>query len=99
MLELLKKPEAETDLLKIWRYTFETWGETRANHYLDGLELDMKQLTKTPYFGKSRDTLRTGYRSLHSGRHVIFYRVLDGAIEVIRILHDQMDPFLHIGSA
>ncbi len=31
--------------------------------------------------------------------HLIFYRVIDpGVIEIVRVLHERMEPRLHIGS-
>jgi toxin ParE1/3/4 len=32
--------------------------------------------------------------------HVVFYRVLQsGTVEIVRVLHDRMEPRLHVGSA
>ncbi len=92
MLKLLRTPEAEQDLLDIWLHSFETWGAQQADRYLQNLDQGMQQLTRTPNLGKPRDAARRGYRSLQIGRHVIYYRVLLDAIDVVRILHDRMDP-------
>lgn len=97
MLKLQRTPEAESDLIDIWRFTFEAWGEQQAEKYLDALEAGMAQLTRMPNIGKARDAVRPGYRSLQVGRHVIFYRTLKGAIDIVRVLHDRMDPDVQLG--
>ncbi|MDO9416041.1 type II toxin-antitoxin system RelE/ParE family toxin [Pararhizobium sp.] len=41
---------------------------------------------------RSAETIRAGYRKVLTGSHSIFFRVTDdGIIDVIRILHQQMD--------
>ena len=60
-----------------------------------------------------RSELRPGIRSFHIRHsrdesreapvanpvHVIFYRVIQpGVVEVVRVLHDRMEPRRHIGS-
>ncbi len=35
---------AEVDLLNIWQYTFEEWGEAQADKYLDELDSRMHVL-------------------------------------------------------
>ncbi len=84
MLRLLKTPEA--------------WGEQQAERYLNALAAGMEQLRRMPNLGKSRNTVRVGYRSLQVGRHVIYYRVQDDAIDIVRVLHDRMDPDVQIGA-
>jgi toxin ParE1/3/4 len=93
---LVKKPLAETDLIDIWVYSFDSWGEERANDYLKSLESHLAKLLINPLLGKSRDYLREGYRSLQIERHLAFYRVTENEIEIVRVLHVSMDPELHL---
>ena len=44
-----------------------------------------------PFAGRSRDEVRTGVRSIASRPHVIFYRVTDNTIEIIRVLDGRRD--------
>jgi plasmid stabilization system protein ParE len=37
--------------------------------------------------GKSRATIRSGYRSIQIRSHLIFYRVEGNDIRIIRVLH------------
>ena len=39
--ELLKDRAAEADLIEIWMYSFENWGEVQADRYFAALERGM----------------------------------------------------------
>jgi toxin ParE1/3/4 len=82
---------AEQDLLDIWDYTRETWGEEQADRYFRILEQRMNQLRQTPLLGRQRHEIRDGYRSLQAARHTVFYLFDDALIRVIRVLHERMD--------
>ncbi len=84
-------PQADLDLVDIWRYTEESWGKNQANTYLEKLERRFNDLADQPGLGKKRDEIRQGYRCFHEGRHLVFYRLHGKQIEIIRILHDRMD--------
>ena len=84
---MLKRPEmprvlyhdraARADLIGVWAYTFEHWGEAQAERYLDTLEEGIKLLRDDPELGRDRDALRPGYWSKRIARHVIFYNFED----------------------
>jgi toxin ParE1/3/4 len=44
-----------------------------------------------PLGGRSRDEVRPGLRSLVASPHVVFYRVVDGAAEIVRVLDGRQD--------
>lgn len=46
--------------------------------------------------GRPCDAIRKGYRKRSVGRHVIFYRTVNGGVDVVRILHEQMDVDRHL---
>ena len=96
MLELAKRPLAKDDLKEIWRYTYENWGVQQADHYLYELDAAMQKLLVSPDLGRPRDALRAGYRSVHIGRHTVFYRVEGRSLEIVRVLHDSMDVERHL---
>lgn len=41
-------------------------------------------------------TVAMGYRSYAIGSHAIFYRTRSAGVDVIRILHQRMDPSRHV---
>lgn len=81
--------QADQDLLRIYLFTYQTWGEEQAVHYTNALKQRMQKLANNPSLGKRRNEIRPGYYSYHQGRHYIFYRVVDNGIQIVRILHDQ----------
>ena len=84
-------PEAKNDLLDIRAYTREKWGNQQAQKYIDALEKRCDELARSPHMGRERPEIKPGYRSIAEGKHVIFYRVGDSAIEILRIPHGRMD--------
>ena len=89
-------PEAKRDLEAIWLYTLEEWGLEQANRYTDELTDVFAQLVVGPQLGTDCDHIRTGYRRRRVGRHLVYYRVTDYGIAVVRILHDRMLPTRHL---
>lgn len=85
--------EASNDLEKIWLYTFEIWSEEQADHYFNLLMDEIEYLSKNPKSGKDYSEIRKGYFRSRVKSHFIFYKInfKNEEIEIIRILHQQMD--------
>lgn len=98
LLEIIKTPAAEQDLIDIWYYTATQWGDDQADTYVDRLEEAMLRLLRHPEIGVDCAELRAGYRRTGAGRHLIYYRIADTAIEVVRVLHVSMDAEAHLES-
>ncbi|GBE46023.1 toxin ParE1 [bacterium BMS3Bbin11] len=90
-------PEAKKDLLTIHAYTRKRWGAQQAQKYIDALEKRCDELAQSPHMGRERPEIKPGYRSITEGKHVIFYRVGDSGIEILRIPHGRMDIEHHLG--
>jgi toxin ParE1/3/4 len=87
---------AEIDLVEIWIYTFEEWDEAQADKYQAALNAAIDSLAINAHRGVQRDNVRDGYRALFMNRHAIYYTVTPKTIDVVRILHGQMDPEKHL---
>ena len=96
MREVLKRPRAYADLEGIWLYTHEQWGEEQADRYLRRLDKQIMALADAPERGKSAETIRAGYHSIHVGRHLVLYTFTDMIVSIRRVLHDQMDVGRHL---
>ncbi len=96
MRRIRKHALAESDLIDIWQYTFEQWDAAQADKYLDELNDGIQQLADNPEMGAKRDYVREGYRVLLVNSHAVYYTVTASAIQVIRVLHGQMDPGRHL---
>jgi toxin ParE1/3/4 len=81
---------ARGDLLEIWRYIAND-NETAADRFIDLLVQRFQLLGKNPYIGRSRDELRTGYRSFPVGQYVVFYRVAEPGVQIMHVVHGRRD--------
>ena len=79
------------DLEEIWLYTIEKWSIEQADRYYNLIFDEINFITRNIHSGKQMDHIRKGYRASKVKSHFIFYRVLNDKIEVMRILHEQMD--------
>ena len=98
MAEYVLSKKALSDLRSIWNYTVETWSEEQADAYYRDLIQAFEAIANRPESaGHSYEEVRSGYRGRHSGRHIIFYRVLkSGKVRIVRILHERMDFGRHL---
>lgn len=90
-LRLEIREAAHKDLENIWTYTLETWSPTQADKYYSDIIAAIEFLCANPKSGKSAEHLRKGYRFFKINSHLIFYITSDKELDVIRILHSQMD--------
>ena len=91
MLGLEVTPEAESDLVDIWVYTASEWSVDQADKYLDKLERGINQLLDHPELGTDCSHVLPGYRQLHQEHHLIFYRLENSYVLIVRVLHEDMD--------
>lgn len=82
---------ATGDLKSIARFTQEKWGKAQRKLYLKQLDEGFKLLEREPGIGKRCDEIREGYRKFPLGSHIVFYRIHDSQLEIVRILHKRMD--------
>ncbi len=84
--------KAVYDLTQIWNYTLNKWSEEQADRYYYMLIENCKEVANNPYLGKNYSEVVDNLLGFKAGRHIIFYRkVNDDEVEIIRILHEQMD--------
>ena len=87
--------KARYDLLQIGQYTELKWGKNQRNHYLKQLDEAFNLIAVNPKIGKDSSHVLTGYRSFQQGSHVVYYKE-SSVVEIIRVLHEQMDVGKHI---
>jgi toxin ParE1/3/4 len=91
MHRIIKQVQAEQDLLDIWLYTFNEWGEQQADNYLDKLDQAIQLLAEQPLMCRERLELAPPVRIYRHANHLVVYLALDDGINVIRVLHESMD--------
>jgi toxin ParE1/3/4 len=83
---------AVADLTQIWNYTCDKWSENQADRYYKMLLANFDELAMNPMLGKEYYMVTDSLLGFKAGRHIIFYHSVDSnEIEIVRILHEQMD--------
>ena len=83
---------AKADLKAIAIFTEKRWGREQRNNYIKQFDNTFHLLAKNPSIGKACDHIKTGYQKFPHSSHIIFYqRGSKSVIEIIRILHKNMD--------
>ena len=83
---------AQSDMRGILRYTFEQWGKEQAVRYAQGLQGCFQILAESPEAGRACDEISKHLRRHEHGKHVVFYRLNQTGIRIVRVLHGQMVP-------
>lgn len=96
MVEVRKRAAAKRDLVDIWRYSFEQWGEAHADAYADQFDLAVQRLRTHPESGVDCSEIRSGYRRVKVGVHHLYYVYVDGAIDIVRVLDARRDALRHL---
>lgn len=90
-MRLLWSPASETDLLELWGYLATHASGVVADEQVRKVERACRVLSEWPHSGRPRDALIPGMRSVAVAPYVVFYRVSDNTIEVVRVLHGRRD--------
>jgi toxin ParE1/3/4 len=81
--------QAKEHLKEIYKQGYLEFGEQQAENYFNALCHRFEQITQNPYLYPKVDMIKQGYRRSICGKHSIFYKVTDNAIEIIAILKYQ----------
>lgn len=92
MADYVLTNKAVEGLTEIWTYTYYKWSEKQADKYYELLVNSFNEIVERPDTGKKYPDIHPSLLGLNIGKHVIFYREIESStIEIIRILHEQMD--------
>ena len=89
-LKLVISDEAVTDLIDLWTYIAEDSPE-RADQFVEQIQEKCETLAETPMMGRERSELLPGMRSFPIGRYLIFYRIVEETLQVVRVLSGYRD--------
>jgi Plasmid stabilization system protein len=91
---------AKADLKSIAKFTEKRWGREQRYIYIKQFDDTFHVLSDTPEIGNNCDYLKENYQKFPQGSHIIFYRVTSPKnIQVIRILHKNMDVTSRLGDS
>ncbi|WP_258160336.1 type II toxin-antitoxin system RelE/ParE family toxin [Rhizobium sp. TH2] len=85
-MRIVRSSAAEEDLVNIWLHVGEH-DPRAADTLLDDLDRRPDILSDFPYAGVARDDIAPGIRQLVEGNYLIFYRVTEDHVEIVRVLH------------
>jgi len=83
--------QAENDLIEIYRYGFLTYGENKADLYINALKDKCEFLAANPSLYRERCEFIAPVRIYHHKKHLIIYTVETSYILIVRICHERMD--------
>ncbi len=89
-------PAAQVDLSSIWDYSRDHWGTEQAEAYIAEIRAAVERIAEDPRRGRPCDEIREGYRRYRTGSHLVFYVPRPDGVDVIRVLHERMDPSHHV---
>ncbi|WP_152352726.1 type II toxin-antitoxin system RelE/ParE family toxin [Brachybacterium subflavum] len=89
-------PAAQRDLSEIWDFTESRWDASQVESYLRDILNAIERAAADPDRGRPVDEIRQGYRRYATGGHLVFFVRRGDRIDVIRILHQRMDPSRHL---
>ncbi|MCK9403634.1 MAG: type II toxin-antitoxin system RelE/ParE family toxin [Chitinophagaceae bacterium] len=75
----------------MWLYTVEKWSVEQADRYYTLIFDEIAYICENENAGKSIEYVRKGYRASKVKFHLIFYKISNDEIEIVRILHERMD--------
>lgn len=90
MLQLIKSPQAEIDLIDIWLYVADDQ-PVNADRLLDRLNNAVLKLVDTPGMGVDRPDVGCDVKGFPVGNYVVYYRVKQDQFELVRVLSASRD--------
>lgn len=96
MAEVFLSRKAYADLAEIESYGASRFGEAAAAAYQSTFDHAFARLATYPHSGEARPEFGTGLRCLICGRHRILYRIEDGVVQIVRVMHHSRDVPRHL---
>lgn len=92
MGRVFRTRRARQDLVEIWSYVARDDIQV-ADRLLDRLDGSCARLAENPETGAARDDIRPGLRHAVVGQYLILYRIVEGGVEIVRVVHGRRDLF------
>jgi toxin ParE1/3/4 len=80
---------AERDIREIWTYYATKASAELASKVLLAIEAAAGRVADHQMAGRPRDDLRPGLRSVLAHPYIVFYRVKESDVEIVRVLHER----------
>jgi toxin ParE1/3/4 len=88
---LVWSADARNDLAEIFAYLDARASRAVADRRLRDIDAAARRLGEWPLIGRPRSDLRGNLRSWAVPPHVLFYRVTDSTVEIVRVIDGRRD--------
>lgn len=99
MPEFRITPNARASLKDIARHTLRKWGREQRDRYLNDLDKRFSWLANRPGVGRNRSDIAEGYYCFPQGSHLVFFVLSDVGIDIIDVVHQDMDIINYFSSS
>lgn len=80
---------AKEDLIRIYQYGLDKYGEAQAEKYFDSFFKYFKIIAERPYSFESIDFIKPGYRRCVCGSDTIYYKINEDTVDIMTIIGRQ----------
>jgi toxin ParE1/3/4 len=86
MATAYKTPTAKRDLADVWHFIAPD-NLAAADRLIDSVQTALLLLANHPGMGRTRMELGPNVRSFPVGNYILYYRAVEGGIELLRVIH------------
>ncbi|WP_349368534.1 type II toxin-antitoxin system RelE/ParE family toxin [Salinarimonas sp.] len=90
------RTKADSGLMSIRRSTIERWGREKAEDYVRSIAAAVERVASGRGRGRRAIDVAPDLWRIRVGSHGVYYRVAERYLDVLRILHERMDPARHL---
>jgi len=89
-------PQARQDISDVLLHTRQMWGRDQRDIYKNKIDSRLDYLRRYPEGGPPRVDLYPTCRMLEVERHIIYYRLRENSVRIVRVLPERVDPRAHL---
>jgi toxin ParE1/3/4 len=96
-MHFLLTTAAKEDLSELFLYVNREFGVQKAKEAISNIQKTIEELEAFPDLGmvpRYRSLRLQGYRFLIVEKHYVFYKIINNAVTIIRIIHQKQSLFL-----
>ncbi len=87
---------AKLQLIDIWRYSKQRWGDARAERYVREIDRKVHAVAEGRRRPRPCPEVLAALSVIPSGSHNVYLTVEDDILQVVAVLHQRMEPGRHI---
>ncbi len=89
-------PKALVDLEGIYKYSYDNFGQKIAVQYMTDIDESFEKIAENPNLGCDYREVFSNGRVVLVASHLVFYKVMETTVAVVRVLHKSMDHKRHL---